>query len=87
MDVQALHRAYSASRPHLSHLTRSEFSALIALVGALSPAWGEFVLEIGADLGALGRRTADADRYWLMLAHLSCALSCFRAGECVGSGE
>ncbi|KAG9104803.1 hypothetical protein FRC06_009273 [Ceratobasidium sp. 370] len=32
--------------------------------------WWEFVLELGAAQSALGRRTADVDRYWLMLAHL-----------------
>ncbi|KAG9091438.1 hypothetical protein FS749_016544 [Ceratobasidium sp. UAMH 11750] len=43
--------------------------------------WWEFVLELGADQSALGRRTADVDRYWLMLAHLGSCRAQGRDGD------
>ncbi|KAG9122552.1 hypothetical protein FRC07_001020 [Ceratobasidium sp. 392] len=100
LDPSALYTAYLASKPHLTYLTRSEFSNLIAAFGALSDypnaerlpradgfvvtewlrealagvtfgqKWWDVVLEVGANQSVLGRRTADVDRYWLMLAHL-----------------
>ncbi|KAG8740883.1 hypothetical protein FRC10_003798 [Ceratobasidium sp. 414] len=41
--------------------------------------WWGFVLDVGADQSALGRRTPDVDRYWLMLAHLGCCRAQGRA--------
>lgn len=110
-DVSLLKSAYLASKTHLSYLTASEFSTLIALFGALSiypnasqlppganfylsstqreliltaptkdfGSWWDFVLMLGSDQSALGRRTSDGDCYWLMLGSLSCFLPYFRS--------
>ncbi|KAG8707766.1 hypothetical protein FRC09_001627 [Ceratobasidium sp. 395] len=49
-------------------LSESQRSVLVR--ASFGREWWDVVLEIGADHSALGRRTADVDRYWLMLAHL-----------------
>jgi hypothetical protein len=58
-------------------LSSNQRSLLVkAPVEDFNRSWWDFVLELGVDQTALGRRMADVDRYWLMLARLG---YCFRS--------
>jgi hypothetical protein len=58
-------------------LSPNQHSLLVkAPVEDFNRLWWDVVLKLGVDQTALGRRTADVDRYWIMLARLGC---CFRS--------
>ncbi|CAE6452807.1 unnamed protein product [Rhizoctonia solani] len=82
VDVSTLESTYVACPAHhLSYLTKSEFSALVSAASARP----EFVLKLCEDQVRLGKRISDSDRYWYMVAHLSCCLSHFRCLELGGN--